>query len=176
MKGGTKARMVIICSTDSPPTGLNHIELSWCHELWTGNRRLLIRKCFESEDRRVLRSDNSHLAGTETLWRKSDFLYSCEDSSLTRRSQEHENKAVLTRSTQYNKHSLCAEWTAAFPTDVQDKKLISWSVLIERQQRFLHHRFSLPGATEYTVTIYQWMMLMLKMTWSFTIKERWDMN
>lgn len=101
--------MVIICSIDSPPTGLNHIELSWCHELRTGNRRLLIRKCFESEDRRVLRSDNSHLAETETLWRKSDFLYSCEDSSLIRRSQEHENKAVLARSTQYNKHSLCAE-------------------------------------------------------------------
>lgn len=36
--------------------------------------------------------------------------------------------------------------TAAFPTDVQDKKLIGLSVLIERLQRFLHRQFSLPGS------------------------------
>lgn len=41
--------------------------------LWTGNRRLLIRKCFVLQDSRVLGSDNSHLVDlvhrTETLWR-----------------------------------------------------------------------------------------------------------
>lgn len=85
-------RALIYLWRQCPSYSLYSPEPSWCCVQWTGSRWLLIRKCFVSEDSRVLSSDNSHLVDTKTLRHVSDFGWA--DSLCIRSCQERKNKQV----------------------------------------------------------------------------------